>query len=80
MTSKDIAKKPLPPYVPYRTFTNFLDSLKRGIPQRIDRSLMGSTAGSLQGQLMQAFGYLNLITDDGTPTEKLEHLVTIEWQ
>ena len=78
MADKETAKKLLPPYVPYRTFTNFLDSLKRGIPQRIDRSLMGSTSGSLQRQIMQALEYLNLITDTGTPTEKLEQLVHSE--
>ncbi|MGO9373776.1 MAG: DUF5343 domain-containing protein [Syntrophobacteraceae bacterium] len=75
MAPKEIAKKLIPPYAPYRTFINFLDSLKRGIPQRIDRSLMGSTSGSLQRQLMQALVYLDLIMDDGTPTEKLDHLV-----
>ncbi len=78
MAAKEATKKLLPPYVPYRTFTNFLDSLKRGIPQRIDRSLMGSTSGSLQRQIMQALEYLNLITDTGTPTEKLELLVHSE--
>jgi len=78
MAAKETAKKLLPPYVPYRTFANFLDSLRRGIPQRIDRSLMGSTSGSLQRQIMQALEYLNLITDTGTPTEKLEHLVHSE--
>ena len=75
MATKETGKKLLPPYVPYRTFTNFLDSLKRGIPQRIDRSLMGSTSGSLQRQIMQALEYLHLITNTGTPTEQLERLV-----
>ena len=39
---------------------------------------MGSTSGSLQRQIMQALEYLNLITDTGTPTEKLEQLVHSE--
>ncbi|MGA8571511.1 MAG: DUF5343 domain-containing protein [Desulfobaccales bacterium] len=78
MATKTATKKLIPPYVPYRTFSNFLDSLKRGIPQRIDRSLMGSTSGGLQRQIMQALEYLDLITDTGTPTEKLENLVHSE--
>lgn len=78
MAKKDAIKKAIPPYVPFKTFMNFLESLKRGIPQRIDRSLMSSTAGGLQGQIMLALKYLNLITDTGAPTDKLEHLVHSE--
>lgn len=77
MNEKDSPKK-LPPYVPYRTLVNFLDSLKIALPQRIDRSLMASMSGSLQGQLMLALEYLDLITDNGTPTEKLNRLVHSE--
>ena len=76
---KETEKKLLPPYVPYKTFGNFFESLKAiGIPQRIDRSVMKSMSGGLQGQLMLALEYLSLITDTGTPTDKLEHLVHSE--
>ncbi|MCX6702884.1 MAG: DUF5343 domain-containing protein, partial [Candidatus Wolfebacteria bacterium] len=77
MSAKDNHKK-LPPYVPYKTLINFLESLKIALPQRIDRSLMASMSGSLQGQLMLALEYLDLITDNGVPTEKLNRLVHSE--
>jgi hypothetical protein len=77
MSTKDSPKK-LPPYVPYKTLINFLESLKIALPQRIDRSLMASMSGSLQGQLMLALEYLDLITDTGVPTEKLNRLVHSE--
>ncbi len=79
MATKETEKKLLPPYVPYKTFGNFCENLKAiGIPQRIDRSVMKSMSGGLQGQLMLSLGYLNLITDDGTPTDTLEHFVQSE--
>lgn len=79
MATKESEKKLLPPYVPYKTFGNFCENLKAiGIPQRIDRSVMKSMSGGLQGQLMLALEYLNLITDNGTPTDNLEHFVHSE--
>ena len=78
MNEKDAPKKLLPPYLPYRTLTNFLDGMRIALPQRIDRSLMKSMSGSLQGPLMLALEYLGLITLDGTPTEKLNRLVHSE--
>jgi len=80
MSEKESPKKLLPPYVPYRTLVNFLDSLKVSLPQRIDRSLppFKSMSGSLQGQLMLALEYLNLITDTGEVTAGLANLVQSE--
>ncbi len=80
MNEKESPKKLLPPYVPYRTLVNFLDSLKVSLPQRIDRSLppFKSMSGSLQGQLMLALEYLNLITDTGEVTAGLANLVQSE--
>jgi hypothetical protein len=39
---------------------------------------MKSMSGGLQGQLMLALEFLNLITSEGTPTEKLNRLVHSE--
>jgi len=80
MNEKESSKKLLPPYVPYRTMVNFLDSLKVSLPQRIDRSLppFKSMSGSLQGQLMLALEYLDLITDTGEVTTGLANLVQSE--
>jgi len=65
-----------PPYVPYRTFRTFLEFLKEGIPDRIDRSVWVSRfSGSSGMQLMTSLKALNLIDDQGTPSDDLEKLV-----
>ncbi len=66
----------IPPYVPYRTFRNFVDQLREGIPARIDRSVWGARySGSSGIQLMTALKVLGLTDADGQPTEALERLV-----
>lgn len=74
------APKPtaVPPYVPFRSFRNFLDSLKQGIPARIDRSVMSSYSGALQSQLATALRYMGLTTELGHPTSLLTSLVHSE--
>ena len=63
------------PYVSYRTFRNFLELLKEGLPARIDRSVwVPRYSGTTGQQLMTALKSLLLINENGTPTEKLENL------
>ena len=79
--STNVNKRPraVPPYVPYRTFRNFLESLKDGIPARIDRSVWGQRySGSSGIQLMTALKVLDLVDEAGRPTETLERLVGAE--
>ena len=79
MSKKESNKKLLPPYLPYKTLSTFLEDLKISLPQRIDRSLMKSMSGGMQSQLMSALAYLNLIDiNSGVPTEKLSRLVHSE--
>ncbi|MGO9622448.1 MAG: hypothetical protein ACLPT6_13710 [Desulfobaccales bacterium] len=81
MNEKESAKKIIPPYVPYKTFINFLDNLRQqGVPQKIDRSIspFKSMSGALQGQVRLALEYLNLITDSGETTEGLKKLAKAE--
>jgi len=69
----------IPPYVAYRTFENFLAELKaRGLPYRIDRSILSHKSGTVQSQLLLCFKYLDLLTASGRPTEKLRGLVASE--
>ena len=68
----------VPPYVPYRSFKNFIDGLKQGMPSRIDRSVMPSMSGAMQSQLTAALRFLGLITANGLPTEGLSRLVNSE--
>ncbi|NOT97033.1 MAG: DUF5343 domain-containing protein [Nitrospira sp.] len=70
--------KSLPPYVPYKTFRNFLEGLRVAMPSRIDRSIMGSLSGAIQSQLISALKYLKLIGPTDTPTDKLTRLVNSE--
>src|SRR5208337_1300571 len=81
MNEKESTKKGIPPYVPYRTFINFLENLKNiGVPQVIDRSIapFKSMSGALQGQVRLALEYLSLINEDGETAEELKHLVNTE--
>ena len=73
----DRSGKRLPPYVSYRTFLNFVDRLRQGIPARIDRSYWGDKlSGSTGIRLMAALGFLGLIDGDGVPTSHLKQLVS----
>lgn len=46
-----------------------------GLPLRIDRSYLSNMAGSTQSHLLKALRELDLIDDDGHPTEALKQLV-----
>lgn len=71
-------KPAVPPYLPYRTFRNFIDSLKQGMPNRIDRSLMATMSGATQATVLATLRYLDLIQEHGAPTDKLLRLVNSE--
>lgn len=69
----------IPPYVAYRAFENFLAELKaRGLPSRIDRSILSHKSGTVQSQLLLTFRYLDLLSEGGRPTEKLRGLLASE--
>lgn len=72
------AKTAIPPYLSHKTFSNFIQSLKTGVPARIDRSVMGSLSGTAQAHLLHALRYLNLIDAEATPTERLHQLATAQ--
>lgn len=71
-------KQPLPPYVPYRTFTTFLDSLKVGIPSHIDKSVMRSFSGGMQSWLKASLRTMKLMNAESVPQERLKQLVSAE--
>ncbi len=80
--SEDKPKEPpekgqLPPYVPFKTFKNWIEGLRAlgGSPSRIDRSVMPTMSGATQGQLTAALRYLGLVSQNGTPSEALGKLV-----
>jgi hypothetical protein len=63
-----------PPYVAYRTFKNFLDSLRQAMPSRIDRSVMHTMSGAAQSHIMAALKSMDLISKQGIPTETFRQL------
>lgn len=72
------SKASVPPYLPYKTFTGYIDSLKQGVPSHIDRSTMATMAGNVQTNLLNALRYLELIQEHGAPTERLYQFVKSE--
>ena len=78
MSRIDKDKGLAPPYLSFKTLLNFLDRLEKvGMPNRIDRSMMDSSSGMVQAQLLTTLKYLHLITgNDGIPTETLGKLVS----
>lgn len=72
--------KSVPPYLPYKSFKNFLEGLRVAMPARIDRSIMGSMSGGGQSLLIAALKFLALTTAHDAPTEKLTRLVNSEGQ
>jgi hypothetical protein len=49
--------------------------MRKGLPNRVDRSVMSSLSGSSQLQLLAALRYLELVSPKGIPTERLSGLV-----
>lgn len=68
----------IPPYVPYRTFATFLESLKGGVPSRIDSSVLRSMSGGVRGWLKAALRSMQLIDASDVPTTALHRLVAAE--
>lgn len=53
-------KHAIPPYVPYKTFKNFLDGLNP-VPSVIDGHVLKTMGGALKSQLLSALRYLKLL-------------------
>src|SRR6185312_2656598 len=71
-------KRNVPPYVAHKTLINFLEGLRRATPSRIDKSIMQSLSGAVQGQLMAALHFFALIDVGGRPSDVLIALVHSE--
>jgi hypothetical protein len=72
-------RKPLPPYMPYKTFLTFLDHLRAiGMPSHIDKSVMASMSGGMQNWLRSSLRYMRLVNDQDEPDPRLEKLVAAQ--
>ncbi len=71
------SRRHLPPYLSYRTFRNFIEGLRKGIPARLDRRYWGERfSGSNGNHLIATLRFLGLIDASGTPTSRLRRLVS----
>jgi hypothetical protein len=85
MTNGNDMKPITPPYLPFKTFLGFLDTMKAtAVPQRIDNSILGRFSGTLKTQLRGALRFYEMIDDAGVVTERMRILVaargTPQWQ
>lgn len=65
-----------PPYVAYKTFSNFLSSLREsGLPNRIDRSVLDGMSGANQSNIISTLKFLGLINEAGEPMDAMKDLV-----
>jgi hypothetical protein len=71
-------KQTIPPYLSHKTFNNFIEGLRTGVPDRIDRSVMPTLSGTAQAHLLYALRYLNLVNGEGKPTETLTQLAAAQ--
>jgi hypothetical protein len=66
-----------PPYLPFSSFLTALDRLAQAVPPKIEKDVFPHHSGVLQGQLLGALRFLDLIDDNGIPKgNKLERLAT----
>jgi hypothetical protein len=68
----------VPPYLGFQTLSHFLEGLRQGIPQRIDRTVMRTLGGTVQKQLIYALRYLGFVNEQGVPQDILKRLVMAE--
>jgi len=72
----DTKKQLTPPYVPYSSFTSFINGLKKtGVPSHIDRSIMNTMSGSGQSAMIAALKSMKLINAESEPDNRLNTLV-----
>ena len=71
-----IEKLVLPPYIPYKTFVNFINGLRETtVPSQIDKSVLRSMSGAMQSATIAALKFLGLIDGNAKSTDKLKQLV-----
>jgi hypothetical protein len=66
--------RPVVPYVPFKTFLAALETLERGVPNQLDRSVWPSHSGAIQGQLLAAFRFLGLMDERHAPAALLREM------
>jgi hypothetical protein len=80
MSTDQQPERRLPPYVPYRTFVTFIDSMRAVVlPSHIDRDVMGSSmSNGTKAWLRASLRVTGLIDAEGVPQDRLRKLVPSE--
>jgi len=66
----------VPPYMPFKTFTNLLVRMaEQGVPRRIDAGYLNSMSGGTRAQLMGGLKWFGLIDAEDHPQPGLKALV-----
>jgi hypothetical protein len=65
-----------PAYLPFKTFLSALDRLAQGMPHEVNKGCFPTYSGVMQGQIIGALKFFELIDEGGVPKESvLERLV-----
>jgi len=75
MTTNANATERKPAYIAFKTFLTAVETFEQGIPLTIERSVWHTFSGGLQGHTINAFKFLGLIDEAGTPQPILEKVV-----
>lgn len=67
-------KRPVAPYVSFKTFLTALDALSNGLPPVLDSSIFPSFSGAAKSQVMVTLKYLHLVLANGSTTSDLAKL------
>ncbi len=71
----DETKKTPAAYLPFKTFLSSIEALEHGLPKKLDRTVWRSQSGIVQGQIMMALRFFDLLDDSDEPTPALHRLV-----
>jgi hypothetical protein len=63
------------PYLAFLTFLGAIEALEHGIPKKLDRTMWPTQSGLVQGQILMAFRFFDLVDDQDRPTDLLRGLV-----
>jgi hypothetical protein len=62
-----MSNKRAPAYLPFKTFLSALDRLAQGMPHEVNKECFPTYSGVMQGQIIGALRFFNLIDDSGVP-------------
>ena len=70
--------KRTPAYLPFKTFLSALDRLAQGMPHEVDKECFPTYSGVIQGQIIGALRFFELIDDNGVPNGKVLERLALE--